>query len=179
MSADGLCLYAASAAAGYVLVIARDLATGGLRVVQSVRDDSALDGRLVDALAGARALALTPTSLYVAAHADSALSAFSVSQVDGTLSYVDRIRAGERLIGRFAGLAGLTSIASDPNGTMGGVELPPSFLSSDGPRKLVAGGEGAGQHPWASEARRSVLTRVAGVLYMAVVSAVKPLNLKP
>jgi len=138
--------------------------------VQSVRDDSMLDGRLVDALAGARALALTPTSLYVAAHADSALSAFSVSQVDGTLSYVDRIRAGERLIGRFAGLSNLTS-SSSPNGT--NVDLPPSFLSSDGPRKLVAG---AGQHPWASEARRSVLTRVEGVLYMAVVRA---LNLKP
>ena len=78
MSPDGRFLYAAAASAGHVLVFSREAQSVALTLVQELRDGSIVAGRLLDALGGARALALANGTLYVAAQADAAVSVFDV-----------------------------------------------------------------------------------------------------
>lgn len=172
MSPDGRFLYAAAASAGHVLVFSREAQSGALTLVQELRDGSIVAGRLLDALGGARALALANGTLYVAAQADAAVSVFDVDAEAGTLTYVDRLREGERLVGRFAGLEPLERFGTGANGTT--VRLPappPSFKASVLPRKLVAHARDHGQAPWANRTKASSSVRIDGVLYLAVVRA--------
>lgn len=103
IDAEGLHIYAVSAFENALHVISRDRATGGLRLSRTV-ENGALDGaRIVDGIAGARALWLSHNgrSVYVAGSRDQAVAIFSRGS-DGKVAFVDRLKNGERLLARYA-----------------------------------------------------------------------------
>ncbi|KAJ1493883.1 hypothetical protein T484DRAFT_2653392 [Baffinella frigidus] len=103
MDPGGRHVYAVSVLSNALQILARDTSTGALSLVRSIIDNTLSGARHVDGLAGARALFLSANrnSLYVAGFHDQAVVAFSRGD-DGDVTYVDRLKNGERLFGKFA-----------------------------------------------------------------------------
>lgn len=93
-------IYATSAFPGSVHMLSRDPASGALTLQSSVSDGDA-EG-IIDSLAGARSVALSPDGefLYVCAFSDSALTEFRRAG-NGSLTYTYSLRAGERTRSNF------------------------------------------------------------------------------
>jgi len=99
----GTCLYALAEFPGAIHVFARNASSGSLEWIQTVTEDISSSVKLIDSLSGATSLAISSdnSSVFVSSCSDSAVSEFDRSVQSGTLEYVDRIRAGERIVSEF------------------------------------------------------------------------------
>ena len=158
MTADGRVLLAAAASEGALYVFTRNMTGGELELLQVLRDGDGLpDGRLVDCLGGASAIAVAGKRAFVTASEDHCLSVFElIESSSGNYSgvaYVERLRERERMIDRFEARAVLN--ASNE-----------SWANSSEPRKL-----GGGRLPWADRSKVSVSFHIDGELFLAVAAA--------
>ena len=165
VSSSGL-LFAASALDSTVTVFSIDDFTGSLTLRQIVRDGFPHGAAaIVDGLAGARALALSPneTRLYVAGALDRAIVSFNVVPGRAVLEFQDRIKDGERMW-------------EDFDRTVDDAVVPLSFsdpqyesLWSTGRFPTRLGG-GAADAPWTRTAQAVEAFRAGGVDLIAVAS---------
>ncbi len=111
MSPDGTHLYVAAVDGSAVVVFTRDPTTGGLRFVETQKDNVGP----VNGLAGAQAVAISPdgASVYVAAPDDKAVVVFQRTPATGALTFVERQRDGEAGVD---GLDGARGLAVSPDG---------------------------------------------------------------
>lgn len=166
VSQDSRNVYVSAASEGAVYVLGRDMASGALSVLQVLRDGESNGGKVMDSLAGAAGLAVTAGSVYVSAQVDQAVSVFDRNP-DGTLLYVDRIRAGERILTRFeqpvdedAGPSWTDSSAPR--------RLSTSHAAGTRRRRLQQAGNSSGVPDWLSSARKTVPFEIDGVSYLGV-----------
>jgi hypothetical protein len=156
---------------GALYVFERSVEFGNLTLVQTFRDgDRTPDGRPLDCLGGASAVAVADRWVYVASSKDHCLSAFEIVTVNASSSsnassigsvtsvqrvqYLDRLREGELLLDQFETDAVLNASHD-------------SWRNESTPRRL-----GGGRHPWANRSRASVSFRIDGVLYLAVAASI-------
>jgi len=99
---DGLNLYGVSSAFDAVYVWQRNTASGALSLIRLVTDGMIDGGKLVDGLAGASSLFISHNSrsVYVTGSRDQSVAAFH-RESNGDLTYIDRIKNGERRFDRY------------------------------------------------------------------------------
>lgn len=115
ISPDGNHLYTAAAGDNGVGIFSRASATGALAFV-GIRVDGAPQGALVlDGLAGAAAVAVSPDGahVYVAGEADHGVAAFSRAAASGQLTFLEAEKDGAAGVD---GLAGANALALSPDG---------------------------------------------------------------
>ena len=104
MSKEGTHLYGVSDEDSALLIFDRDNDTGALSLTRPPIFDGSIDGgSIVDGLAGASAVLISENglSVYVAGARDQAVAAFQRDPVTGSLTYIDRIKNGERRFDQF------------------------------------------------------------------------------
>jgi 6-phosphogluconolactonase (cycloisomerase 2 family) len=94
LSPDGHHVYAVSYKDNAITAFSRDPNSGRLTFLQALQDGVSSSGKIVDGLAGARALAASPDGrhLYVASFNDSAVAVFSRESTTGRLTFIEAIK---------------------------------------------------------------------------------------
>ena len=99
ISSEGTDLYGVSSLSAALHRFSRDVSTGVVTLVETIYDGTTHGGIVVDGLAGASGITISPNglSIYVASYTDQAVAAFSRNPANGEVTFVDRIKNGQRV----------------------------------------------------------------------------------
>lgn len=115
VSPDGKNVYVAGTADNAIAVFARSALTGQLTFVEAIKDGQLQGAHVVDGLAGAADLVISPDgqTVYVAGTGDNAVAVFRRDPATGKLSWIETQKDGSSGV---SGLIGVASLAMSADG---------------------------------------------------------------